>query len=132
VENNGSISRAAFFPGFNFGTSSQTAFDDQLERDAIIDPLLTRAMNVDQTVPANNLVSQPAEQEVADLLSSPIAQDLDPALSGDAYDSLISEMLSCTPVAPATTCTPIDSVARTAQIVKAVCAVATGGAVMLA
>jgi len=131
VENNGSISRAAFFPGFNFGTSSQTAFDDQLERDAIIDPLLTRAMNVDQTVPANNLVSQPAEQEVADLLSSPIAQDLDPALSGDTYDSLISEMLSCTPVAPATTCTPIDSVARTAQIVKAVCAVATGGAVML-
>jgi len=131
VEDNGSITRAAFFPGFNFGTSSQTAFDDQLERDAIIEPLLTRAMNVDQAAPANNLVSQPVEQDVADLLSSPLTQDLDPALSGDSYDSLISEMLSCTPIAPATTCTPIDSVARTAQIVKAVCAVATGGAVML-
>ncbi len=121
VEDNGNISRAAFFPGFNFGTSAQTAFDTQAERDAIIDPLLTRAMNVDQTTPANNLNTQPVELEIADLLSSPSTQDLDPALTGDSYDSLITEMLSDL----------VNSPARTEQIVKAVCAVATGGAVML-
>jgi hypothetical protein len=88
-------------------------------------------MNVDQVTPANNLMTQPLELEVADLLSSPASQNLDTGQNIVAYDSLISEMLSCTPVAPATTCTPIDSVPRTAQIVKAVCAVAIGGAVML-
>jgi len=131
VDDRGDISRAAYFTGFNFSTSAQTAFDTQAERDAIIEPLLTAAMNVDQIAPAKNLNTQPLELEVADLLSSPDAQDLDPALAGGSYASLISEMLSCTPVAPATTCTPIDTVPRTAQIVKAVCAVATGGAVML-
>jgi len=115
------IPRAAYFPGFNFGTGAQSAFDTQAERDSIINPLLTAAMNVDQITPANNLNSQPAELEVADLLSSPAAQDLDPALSGDSYDSLITEMLSDLDNTPA----------RTEQIVKAVCAVATGGAVML-
>jgi hypothetical protein len=134
------ISRAAYFPGFNFGISSQSAFPTQTERDAIIDPLLTRAMNVDQVVSANNLVTQPGEADIGNLLSSGTPQDLteDPqnqnTLFGPnygPYSSLITEMLSCTPVAPATTCTPVDTVARTAQIVKAVCAVATGGAVML-
>ena len=121
VDNN--IARAAYFPGFNFGTNAQTAFDSQLERDAIIDPLLTAAINVDQVTPANNLITQPVEAEVANLLSAPglLSQDLDPALSGDAYTSLITEMLS----------DGVDTSARTEQIVKAVCAVATGGAVML-
>ena len=131
VDDRGDISRAAYFTGFNFATSAQTAFDTQAKRDAIIEPLLTAAMNVDQVAPVNNLITQPLELEIADLLSSPAAQDLDPALAGDSYDSLISEMLGCTPLSPATTCTPIDTVPRTAQIVKAVCAVATGGAVML-
>ena len=121
VEGNGDISRAAYFPGFIFGTGAQTAFDTQAERDSIINPLLTAAMNVDQATPANNLITQPVELEVADLLSSPIAQDLDPALTGDSYDSLITEMLSDL----------VNTPARTEQIVKAVCAVATGGAVML-
>jgi hypothetical protein len=125
------ISRAAYFPGFNFSNSAQSAFTTQAQRDAIIDPLLTAAMNVDQITAANNLNSQPADLEVADLLSSPASQNLDTGQNIVAYDSLISEMLSCTPVAPATACTPIDTVPRTAQIVKAVCAVATGGAVML-
>ncbi len=117
------ISRAAYFPGFSFGTGAQTAFDDQVERDAIINPLLTAAMNVDQVTPANNLNTQPLEAEVADLLSAPglLSQDLDTALSGDAYSSLITEMLS----------DGVNTPARTEQIVKAVCAVATGGAVML-
>ena len=121
VEGNGDISRAAYFPGFIFGTGAQTAFDTQAERDSIINPLLTAAMNVDQATPANNLITQPVELEVADLLSSPIARDLDPALTGDTYDSLITEMLSDL----------VDTPARTEQIVKAACAVATGGAVML-
>jgi hypothetical protein len=115
------ISRAAYFPGFNFGAGAQTAFDTPAKRDAIIGPLLTAAMNVDQVTPANNLITQPVELEVADLLSSPVPQDLDPALTGDSYDSLITEMLSDL----------VDTPARTEQIVKAVCAVATGGAVML-
>ena len=117
-----SISRAAYFPGFNFGTGAQTAFDTQIERDAIIDPLLTRAMNVDQLNPLlNNLNTQPAELEVADLLSSPASQNLDTGTQVVPYDSLITEMLADLENTPA----------RTEQVVKAVCAVATGGAVML-
>ena len=110
-----------YFSGFNFGASAQTAFDTQAKRDQIIEPLLTAAMNVDQVAPAKNLISQPLELEVADLLSSPATQDLDPALTGDSYQSLITQMLS----------DGVNTTARTAQIVKAVCAVATGGAVML-
>jgi hypothetical protein len=121
VDGRGSILPAAYFPGFNFGNSSQSAFDAQGERDAIIEPLLTRAMNVDQVTPANNLMSQPVELEVADLLSSPASQSLDTGQNIVAYDSLITEMLSDL----------VDTPARTEQIVKAVCAVATGGAVML-
>ena len=108
---------------FSFGDTAQNAFVTQAQRDAIIKPLLTAAMNIDQGTPANNLNTQPAELEIADLLSAPglLSQDLDPALSGDAYSSLITEMLS----------DGVNTTARTAQIVKAVCAVATGGAVML-
>ena len=108
---------------FSFGDTAQNAFVTQAQRDAIIKPLLTAAMNVDQGAPANNLNTQPAELEISDLLSAPglLSQDLDPALSGDAYSSLITEMLS----------DGVNTTARTAQIVKAVCAVATGGAVML-
>ena len=139
VDGRGSILPANYFSGFNFGLSSQSAFTP-VQVDAIVDPLLTAAMNVDQAIPGNNLVTQPAESDIAGLLSStgPLnltedPQNSNPAFGPDygAYDSLITEMLSCTPVAPATTCTPIDTVPRTAQIVKAVCAVATGGAVML-
>ena len=50
-----------------------------------------------------------------------LSQELDQALSGDTYSSLITEMLS----------DGVITTSRTAQIVKAVCAVATGGAVML-
>jgi hypothetical protein len=121
VDGRGSILPGTFFPGFSFATGAQSAFDSQGERDAIIEPLLTRAMNVDQLTPANNLMSQPVELEVADLLSSPASQSLDTGQNIVAYDSLITEMLSDL----------VDTPARTEQIVKAVCAVATGGAVML-
>ena len=48
--------------------------------------------------------------------------DLEPGLTGDSYDSLITEMLNNTGT---------HSDTRTQQIVKAVCAAAVGGAVML-
>ncbi len=135
VEGRGSIAPATYFSGFNFGLSSQSAFTPG-QVDAILDPLLAAAMNVDQVTPGNNLMTQPAEGDIDDLLSSTglinlteDPQNTNPAFGPDygTYDSLITEMLSCSP-AP---CTPIDTVPRTAQIVKAVCAVATGGAVML-
>ncbi|HHM04362.1 MAG TPA: LamG domain-containing protein [Gammaproteobacteria bacterium] len=36
--------RSGFFPGVDFGASAATAFDTTAERDAVIDPLLTRVM----------------------------------------------------------------------------------------
>jgi hypothetical protein len=122
VNNNGTISRAAYFSGFTgFGTSEQLAFASQAQRDAIIGPLLTAAMNVDQFTPLNNLTSQPIDTVISNLLGSPLTQDLDAALTGDDYESLITQMLS----------DGVDTSARTEQIVKAVCAVATGSAAML-
>jgi len=121
VNGNGTTSRTAYFPDFTgFGTGAQSAFASQAQRNAIIGPLLTAAMNVDQ-VSANNLTSQPANAVISDLLGSPSTQDLDAALAGDSYESLITQMLS----------DGIDTSARTEQIVKAVCAVATGSAAML-
>ena len=70
---------------------------------------------------STTLTSQPGEAEISDALGSQTTLDLDPGLSGDSYDSLIEEMLVGSP----------NTVARTEQIVKAVCAVAAGGAVML-
>ena len=116
----------AYFAGFNFGETALTAFDTPVKRNQITDPLLTAVMNVDKLVPTNNLTSQPDEIEISDLLGSPSEQHLDDpaAASGDEYESLISQMLLGSTGAN-------DTTARTAQIVKAVCAVATGGAVML-
>ena len=60
------------------------------------------------------------------LLATPVSVQISPepeqqSLEGRGYDSLITEMLS----------TNVDTTERTAQIVKAVCAAAVGGAVML-
>ncbi|HKJ52725.1 MAG TPA: LamG domain-containing protein, partial [Gammaproteobacteria bacterium] len=123
VEGNGSIPPANYFPAFNFAAmaTAQSAFDTQAEIDAIIEPLLTAAMNVDPATPANNLVSQPLQSEVAGMLAGTTPQNLDTGVNVIAYDSLITEMLS----------DGVDTTARTEQIIKAVCAVATGGAVML-
>jgi hypothetical protein len=121
VEGRGSIARASYFPGFVFGDPSNTAFDSAAKRDQIIQPLLTAAMNIDLAAPGNNLSIQPDQVEISNLLGSSTPQDLDAALSGDAYDSLITQMLS----------SGSPSTPRTAQIVKAVCAATVGGAVML-
>jgi hypothetical protein len=135
VEDNGNISRSAYFPGFNFTDPEGTAFNSPTKRDQIIQPLLTAAMNVDIDTyidvnnPGDNLTTQPDQDEISNLLGSTSQQDLDPALTGDAYDSLITQLLNGPCVAPECVA---NSASRTRQIVKAVCAVATGGAVMLA
>ena len=126
VEDNGSIDRATFFPGFDFTAGAVTAFDSadrDTRRAQIINPILTAAMNVDQLDPTNNLSSQPVEASIADMLGSSAQQHLDdPApASGDEYNSLIEELLL----------TSADTPLRTRQIVKAVCAAVTGGAVMI-
>ena len=133
-----------FFAGFDFNQSSNTAFGpfapgvpnatQQANRDLVIAPLLTAAMNVDPVTPANNLTIQPDQDLVNHLLGKgdlpqPV---LDTGLNTVAYDSLITDLINtCTPVPPATTCTLEDSIPRTAQIVKGVCAATTGAAVML-
>ena len=104
-------------------------------RNSIVDPLLTAALNVVQGNSGNNLTSQPDAVEVSDLLGSGVTQDLDPGFGLDSYESLISEMLGCKPVGPLDppqqVCTPVNTSDRTKQIVKAVCAAAVGSAAML-
>ena len=121
VDGNGAISRAAYFPAFNFANTAQNAFDTQAEVDAVVEPLLTAAMNIDTVTPANNLDTQPLEAEINGMLGATTPQNLDTGTNVVQYQSLIAEMLS----------DGVDDTPRTAQIVKAVCAVATGGAVML-
>ncbi len=129
VDNNGTIPRSVYFPGFVFTDPEGTAFNTSTKRDQIIQPLLTAAMNVDVGNPLlNNLTTQPDQTEISDLLGSTSPQDLDPALAGDAYDSLITQLLNGPCNAPECIA---NSASRTQQIVKSVCAVATGGAVML-
>jgi len=138
-------SNPAFFAGFNFDQTAQTAFGSaapgvpdltqQANRDLVIAPMLKAVMNVvnaDLLDDTSNLSTQPGEKEIADLLGAGTAQNLNTGISGVvAYDSLITKLINtCTPVLPATTCSLENSKARTAQIVKAVCAAATGGAVM--
>ena len=89
-------------------------------------------MNVDQVTPANNLTSQPDEPDMDGLLGGGAPQNLDTGLNIVAYDSLITKLINtCTPVDPVTPCTLEDTILRTEQIVKAVCASAAGGAAML-
>ncbi|MCP4765969.1 MAG: LamG domain-containing protein [Gammaproteobacteria bacterium] len=141
--NNGLVAGAhGFFPGLDFDLSAQTAFGaaapgvpdaaQQANRGLVVDPLMTAAMNVDSLNAGNNLTSQPDEIDISGLLGAGTSQNLDTGDNVVAYDSLITQLINtCTPVAPATTCTLEDTPARTVQIVKAVCATAVGGAVML-
>ena len=112
-----------FFTGFNFGAGAATAFDDATKRNQIIDPIIEAAANVDLADNTNNLTIQPTETELRDTLGALTTQDLDAALSGDSYESLITQMTTCPSGCNTTT--------RTAEVVKAVCAAAVGGAVML-
>ena len=121
VEGRGSIARDAYFPGFTFTDNPDAAFLPATRRALIIDPLLKAVMNVDTAAASNNLLTQPDATEIGDMLGSDAPQVLDSGIAGTGYDSLIEQMLASGPNTPQ----------RTAQIVKAVCAAATGAAVML-
>lgn len=114
-------------------------------RAAIVDALMTAAVNADLLDTSNNLTTQPEVGQVqtpvgaqvpglSGLLGAGEPQDL--GLPASGYESLISEMLGCRPPGPTVTdpnptCSTVNSPARTKQIVKAVCAVAVGSTTML-
>ena len=107
VDNNGTITREAFFPGFFTSgfppDSADIAFDTLIERELVTVPLVDRVMNTGLTV-------QP-----------------DPLAAGSELDNLILVLMSCA-VGPSPTCaTPT----RTEEIVKATCAATLGSAAML-
>ncbi len=121
-----------------FGPVAATAADPaaeeiriQANRDLIITRLLTATMNVDPLLASNNLSIHPAQSDISDLLGAKDPQILEAGIV-PTYDSLISQLIdTCTPAIPGNPCTPEDTVARTAQIVKAVCAATVGSAVMV-
>ena len=144
-----------YFTGFTFSTAS-TAFDSPTKKAAVIDPLLAAIMNIDTLDATNNLLTQPDETEVRDMLGSDITQDLDAALTGDTYDSLVECMTRCAvgpagapkcpiyfdydqngdPIPGTTTCTVTEvtnqnTITRTQEVVKAACAATLGNASML-
>ena len=123
---NAFASLTAFFPGFDFTADETTAFDTPAKRSQIIDPLLTAAMNVNPADATDNLLSQPDQSEVSDLLGGAAPAPLETGYP--AYNSLIDEVLAAPCNLPFCVA---NSASRTRQVVKAVCAVATGGAVML-
>ena len=88
-------------------------------------------MNVDPLLASNNLSIHPAQSDISDLLGAKDPQFLDATIA-PTYDSLISQLIvTCTPAIPGGSCTPENTAARTAQIVKAVCAATVGSAVMV-
>jgi len=113
------------FTNFDFNSIASTAFNTAAKKNQIIEPLLTGLMNIETGPDAQKLSTQPAIAEVKDLLGAATAQDLDTALTGDAYNSLVTTMLSC----PGGGCN--DDAARTREIAKALCAATMGSALTL-
>ena len=107
VDNNGTITRAAYFPGFFSAglppAPADTAFDSPAKRNLVIQPLIDRVMNTGLTV-------QPDATEVSTEL-----------------DSLIQLLTACAS-GPTPGCA---TSLRTEQIVKATCAATLGSAAML-
>jgi hypothetical protein len=103
LENNGRTSRANYFPGFDFSTSADNAFNSATQRDLVIVPLTQRIMNT-------GLATQP-----------------DPADVATELDKLIQILTNCA-FGPGATCA---SSARTLEVVKASCAATLGSAAML-
>jgi hypothetical protein len=107
VDNNGTISREAYFPGFFISgfppETADTAFDTMIKRNRVIVPLVNRVMNTGLTV-------QP-----------------DPASVTGELDNLILILTDCA-TGPSPTCATST---RTEEIVKASCAATLGSAAML-
>ena len=120
------------FTNVNFNETANLAFNSAVKRGNAIDPVLTALLS-------NNVDSQPDQTEIANLLGADTAQTLTSSGGSYSYSSLISEMLSC-PVPgdphynedfPCDLNSDINTVARTAEIIKAICAAAVGSAAML-
>ena len=103
LDNNGTLSRTGYFPGFDFSATADNAFNTAAQRDLIIVPLTQRIMN-------SGLSTQP-----------------DPADVATELDNLIQILTSCA-YGPGATCA---SSARTLEVVKASCAATLGSAAML-
>jgi hypothetical protein len=103
LDNNGSISRTSYFPGFDFNATADNAFNTAAQRDLVIVPLTQRIMNT-------ALSTQP-----------------DPADVATELDNLIQILTNCA-YGPGATCA---SSARTLEVVKASCAATLGSAAML-
>jgi Concanavalin A-like lectin/glucanases superfamily len=103
LDDQGQITRAAYFPTFNFNQTADTAFDTAAQRDAVIVPMLAGIMGTD-------LTTQP-----------------DPVAVTGELDNLIAGLTACAG-GPSPTCA---TTGRTREIVKATCAATLGSAVML-
>ncbi len=120
------------FTNVDFTESAQTAFDSAAKRSHVIDPILQRLL-------PNGVASLPDKTAVADLLGAPTPQTLTDSNGSYQFDSLITEMTRCPAPGdahykkdfPCSLANDINTAARTAQIVKAVCAAAVGSAAML-
>ncbi len=117
------VADRVLFKDFDFGDSSGSAFDSQAKRDLLINPLL------DAVLGQQNLETQPDRTDIANLLGAMSTQTLsgangalvdpDGEFTNPDYPSLITQLNTS------------DSIERTAQIAKAVCAAAVGSAAML-
>jgi len=103
LDDQGTISRAAYFPAFDFTRTADNAFNTAGQRNAVIIPLLDNVMGT-------GLTTQP-----------------DPAAVTGELDNLIAGLTACAS-GPAPTCA---TTGRTQEIVKASCAAILGSAVML-
>ncbi|MCP4077810.1 MAG: LamG domain-containing protein [Gammaproteobacteria bacterium] len=120
------------FTDVDFTESAETAFNTLTKRGYAIDPVLNVLLSTD-------LDTQPDQTETTNLLGANTPQTLDSGSGTYSFDSLITEMTKC-PVDgdphfnedfPCNPVTDINTVARTAEIVKAICAAAVGSAAML-
>jgi len=115
--------RSSYFPAFNFGTNAGTAFD-QNGRDALINPLLEKMMNVVDPDLAGKveLLTQPGVDD-----QNPIAVPIDDEGVRTELDRLITTLTVC-----ATGASPsCDTQARTESVATSTCAATLGAAVML-
>jgi hypothetical protein len=103
IENRGTVSRAAMFPGFDFNATALSAFPAQ--QNALFDPLLDRVLGVTQ------LASQPNRAAVV--------TELDEMINGGVANR------------PGLKNTGANTAARTVAISKAVCSAIIGSASML-
>ena len=121
------------FTNVDFSLPVPAAFNTAVKRGNAINPVLTAVLST-------NLDSQPNTAEIIDLLGADTSQTLVTVAGTYSYESLITQMSAC-PIEgvdphfnadfPCNPITDINTIERTAQIVKAVCAAAYGSAAML-